>query len=48
MNGLPCAAGAGLTGRVDGLGFWMAFSSDEGKRGSMPPVSEEDGAAACP
>ena len=32
-----------LTGRVDGLGFWVAFGSDGGKGGSMPPVSEEDG-----
>src|SRR5581483_714061 len=32
-----------LTSRVDGLGFWMAFGSDGGKRGSVPPVSEEEG-----
>jgi len=32
-----------LTGKVDGLGFWMAFGSGGGKRGSMPPVSEEEG-----
>jgi len=32
-----------LTGRVDGLGFWMAFGSGGGKRGSAPPVSEWEG-----
>ena len=32
-----------LTGRVDGLGFWMAFGSGGGTRGSAPPTSEEEG-----
>ena len=32
-----------LTGRVDGLGFWMAFGSGGGKHGSAPPASEEVG-----
>jgi RimJ/RimL family protein N-acetyltransferase len=32
-----------LTGRVDGLGFWMAFSSGSGTPGSPPPASELEG-----
>ncbi|HEX6523594.1 MAG TPA: GNAT family N-acetyltransferase [Streptosporangiaceae bacterium] len=32
-----------LTGRVDGLGFWVAFGSDGGERGQAPPVSEDEG-----
>ena len=32
-----------LAGRVDGLGFWMAFGSGGGKRGSAPPASELEG-----
>jgi hypothetical protein len=32
-----------LTGRVDGLGFWMAFGSGGGTRGSAPPASEQEG-----
>jgi RimJ/RimL family protein N-acetyltransferase len=32
-----------LTGRVDGLGFWMAFGSGGGTGGSAPPTSEEEG-----
>ena len=32
-----------LTGRVDGLGFWMAFGSGGGMRGSAPPASEQEG-----
>jgi hypothetical protein len=31
-----------LTGQVEGLGFWMAFGSDGGKRGS-PPATEGEG-----
>jgi RimJ/RimL family protein N-acetyltransferase len=29
--------------KVDGLGFWIAFGSDGGKRGSTLPAREEDG-----
>ncbi|MFU8854883.1 GNAT family N-acetyltransferase [Micromonospora sp. SL1-18] len=32
-----------LAGKVDGLGFWMAFGSDGGRRGSMPPEREDEG-----
>ncbi|MET7751460.1 GNAT family N-acetyltransferase [Micromonospora sp. NPDC005367] len=32
-----------LAGKVDGLGFWMAFGSDGGVRGSTPPPSEDAG-----
>ncbi|MFI7416737.1 GNAT family N-acetyltransferase [Nonomuraea sp. NPDC049684] len=32
-----------LTGKVDGLGFWMAFVRDGGGRGSTPPEREEEG-----
>jgi RimJ/RimL family protein N-acetyltransferase len=32
-----------LTGQVEGLGFWMAFGSDGGKRGSAPPTTEGEG-----
>ncbi|MEU8300476.1 GNAT family N-acetyltransferase [Micromonospora sp. NPDC048909] len=29
--------------KVDGLGYWMAFGSDGGTRGSTPPEREEEG-----
>lgn len=32
-----------LTGRVDGLGFWMAFGSGGGTHGAAPPASEQEG-----
>ena len=32
-----------LAGRVEGLGFWMAFGSDGGKRGSAAPATEGEG-----
>jgi len=32
-----------MTGKVDGLGFWMAFGSDGGQRDSMPPAGEDEG-----
>ena len=32
-----------LGGKVDGLGYWVAFASDGGVRGSTPPPSEDDG-----
>jgi RimJ/RimL family protein N-acetyltransferase len=32
-----------LTGTVEGLGFWMAFGSDGGKRGSAAPATEGQG-----
>ncbi|MFI0793129.1 GNAT family N-acetyltransferase [Micromonospora rubida] len=32
-----------LAGRVDGLGYWMAFGSAGGARGSTPPVDEDEG-----
>jgi RimJ/RimL family protein N-acetyltransferase len=32
-----------LTGQVEGLGFWMAFGSDGGNRGSVPPATEGEG-----
>jgi RimJ/RimL family protein N-acetyltransferase len=32
-----------LTGKVDGLGYWMAFGSGEGNHGSMPPEREDEG-----
>ncbi|MBE1485080.1 GNAT family N-acetyltransferase [Plantactinospora soyae] len=32
-----------LARKVDGLGFWMAFGSDGGARGSTPPAREDDG-----
>ncbi|MEU7777790.1 GNAT family N-acetyltransferase [Micromonospora sp. SD19] len=32
-----------LAGTVDGLGFWMAFGSDGGARGSTPPAREDEG-----
>lgn len=32
-----------LGGKVDGLGFWMAFGTDGGRRGSAPPPGEESG-----
>jgi RimJ/RimL family protein N-acetyltransferase len=31
------------TGKVDGLGHWMAFGSDGGRRGSTAPEHEDDG-----
>ncbi|WP_433393399.1 GNAT family N-acetyltransferase [Micromonospora sp. KLBMP9576] len=33
----------GLAEKVDGLGFWMAFGTDGGARGSVRPAREEDG-----
>lgn len=32
-----------LAAKVDGLGFWMAFGSDGGRRDSTPPERETDG-----
>ena len=32
-----------LAGLVDGLGYWMAFGSDGGARGSVAPATEDDG-----
>ncbi|MBQ1028359.1 GNAT family N-acetyltransferase [Micromonospora sp. C95] len=32
-----------LADKVDGLGYWMAFGTDGGARGSTPPQTEEDG-----
>jgi RimJ/RimL family protein N-acetyltransferase len=32
-----------LAGKVDGLGYWMAFGSDGGKRDSTPPEREHEG-----
>jgi RimJ/RimL family protein N-acetyltransferase len=32
-----------LAGKVDGLGYWMAFGSDGGARGSTPPAGESEG-----
>ena len=32
-----------LAGKVDGLGYWMAFGSDGGTPGSVAPEHEEDG-----
>ncbi|WP_433342589.1 GNAT family N-acetyltransferase [Micromonospora sp. CA-111912] len=32
-----------LADKVDGLGFWMAFGSDGGARGSTPPAREDEG-----
>jgi RimJ/RimL family protein N-acetyltransferase len=32
-----------LAGQVEGLGFWMAFGSGGGKRGSAPPAAEGEG-----
>ena len=31
-----------LSGRVDGLGYWMAFASDGGARGATPPEHENE------
>jgi RimJ/RimL family protein N-acetyltransferase len=28
---------------VDGLGYWMAFGTDRGARGSTPPAREDEG-----
>jgi RimJ/RimL family protein N-acetyltransferase len=33
----------GLSAKVDGLGHWIAFGSNGGKRGSTRPATEEDG-----
>ncbi|MEV2239803.1 GNAT family N-acetyltransferase [Micromonospora sp. NPDC049891] len=32
-----------LADKVDGLGYWMAFGTDGGVRGSTPPEVEDDG-----
>lgn len=32
-----------LADKVDGLGYWMAFGTDGGARGSTPPAREDDG-----
>ncbi|GGR88052.1 N-acetyltransferase [Micromonospora fulviviridis] len=32
-----------LAGKVEALGYWVAFGSDGGARGSRPPASEDDG-----
>lgn len=32
-----------LADKVDGLGYWMAFGTDGGARGSTPPQAEDDG-----
>ncbi|GAA1379795.1 GNAT family N-acetyltransferase [Catellatospora chokoriensis] len=32
-----------LAGKVDGLGYWMAFGSADAARGSTPPASEDEG-----
>ena len=32
-----------LADRVDGLGYWMAFGSDGGTRGTTPPEREDEG-----
>ncbi|WP_285623488.1 GNAT family N-acetyltransferase [Actinoallomurus iriomotensis] len=32
-----------LTGKVDGLGFWLAFVPDSKERGATPPAWEEEG-----
>jgi RimJ/RimL family protein N-acetyltransferase len=32
-----------MAGRVDGLGFWVAFGSDGAARGSTPPAGEDEG-----
>ncbi|NGM13376.1 GNAT family N-acetyltransferase [Verrucosispora sp. WMMA2044] len=32
-----------LADKVDGLGYWMAFGTDGGARGSTPPPAEDDG-----
>lgn len=32
-----------LSGKVDGLGYWMAFGSDGGARGTVPPEHEDEG-----
>jgi RimJ/RimL family protein N-acetyltransferase len=32
-----------LAGRVDGLGYWMAFGSGDGSDGSTPPEGEDEG-----
>lgn len=37
------AARMALAEKVDGLGYWMAFGSDGGRRGSTPPETETDG-----
>lgn len=32
-----------LARKVDGLGYWMAYGSDGGARGSTPPAREDEG-----
>ncbi|MFF3869299.1 GNAT family N-acetyltransferase [Micromonospora sp. NPDC001898] len=32
-----------LADKVDGLGYWMAFGTDGGARGSTPPAHEDEG-----
>ncbi|BCJ57577.1 GNAT family N-acetyltransferase [Micromonospora endophytica] len=32
-----------LAGKVEGLGYWLAFGTDGGVRGSRPPAGEGDG-----
>jgi RimJ/RimL family protein N-acetyltransferase len=32
-----------LADKVDGLGYWMAFGSDGGERGTTPPEREDEG-----
>ncbi|WP_405107311.1 GNAT family N-acetyltransferase [Micromonospora sp. NBC_01405] len=32
-----------LADKVDGLGYWMAFGTDGGARGSTPPAREDEG-----
>jgi RimJ/RimL family protein N-acetyltransferase len=32
-----------LAGKVDGLGYWMAFGSHGGRHGSTPPEREDEG-----
>jgi RimJ/RimL family protein N-acetyltransferase len=33
----------GMAGKVEGLGYWIAFGSDGGARGSMPPARADEG-----
>ncbi|MEU2168060.1 GNAT family N-acetyltransferase [Micromonospora chersina] len=32
-----------LAAKIDGLGYWMAFGTEGGARGSTPPAGEDDG-----
>ncbi|MFI6331747.1 GNAT family N-acetyltransferase [Micromonospora chersina] len=32
-----------LATKIDGLGYWMAFGTEGGARGSTPPAGEDDG-----